>query len=163
MTIGETKFSSPLFFCSPMYDFLFPYNIGILFYGGNIMKVLVINGPNLNMLGIREPAVYGTQSFQNLLNLLTQWGNEYGIEVSQFQSNHEGDLVDDHLGEQRPGEGGGQSGQQGDAALDEQHADAGEGHADDDTPVTVVQADGSGVCTQEGEGGSQEHGAFSFG
>lgn len=37
MTIGETKFSSPLFFCSYMYDFSFPYNIGTLFYGGNIM------------------------------------------------------------------------------------------------------------------------------
>lgn len=58
------------------------------------MKVLVINGPNLNMLGIREPAVYGTQTFQNLLNLLVQWGEEYAIEITQFQSNHEGAIVD---------------------------------------------------------------------
>lgn len=58
------------------------------------MKVLVVNGPNINMLGIREPAVYGTQSFQNLLNLLVQWGKEYQMEVTQFQSNHEGSIVD---------------------------------------------------------------------
>lgn len=58
------------------------------------MKVLVINGPNINMLGIREPDVYGTQTFQNLLNLLIQWGEDYDIEVSQFQSNHEGVIVD---------------------------------------------------------------------
>ena len=58
------------------------------------MKVLVINGPNINMLGIREPGVYGTQSFQNLVHLLDQWAEEYGIELTQFQSNHEGAIVD---------------------------------------------------------------------
>ena len=58
------------------------------------MKILVINGPNLNMLGIREPGIYGKSSFADLLALLEQAGNELGIEVEQYQSNHEGDLVD---------------------------------------------------------------------
>lgn len=58
------------------------------------MKILVINGPNINMLGIREPGIYGTKNFQNLLELIQQTGKEAGIEVEQYQSNHEGDLVD---------------------------------------------------------------------
>ena len=58
------------------------------------MKILVINGPNINMLGIREPAVYGTNTFRNLLDLLTKTANELDICVDQYQSNHEGDLVD---------------------------------------------------------------------
>ena len=58
------------------------------------MKILVINGPNINMLGIREPGIYGKQTFADLLALLRQWGAEYGIELEQYQSNHEGDLVD---------------------------------------------------------------------
>ena len=58
------------------------------------MKILVLNGPNINMLGIREPAIYGKQTFQDLLNLLNQTAQELGIAVEQFQSNHEGDLVD---------------------------------------------------------------------
>ena len=58
------------------------------------MKILVINGPNINMLGIREPAVYGTNTFSNLLDLLAKTANELGICVDQYQSNHEGDLVD---------------------------------------------------------------------
>ena len=58
------------------------------------MKILVINGPNINMLGIREPAVYGTNTFSNLLDLLTTTSKELGICVDQYQSNHEGDLVD---------------------------------------------------------------------
>ena len=58
------------------------------------MKILVLNGPNINMLGIREPAIYGKQTFQDLLNLLNQTSQEFGITVEQFQSNHEGDLVD---------------------------------------------------------------------
>ncbi len=58
------------------------------------MKILVINGPNINMLGIREPGIYGTQSFRNLLELLEQTAAENGIVIEQFQSNHEGDLVD---------------------------------------------------------------------
>lgn len=58
------------------------------------MKVLVINGPNINMLGIREPGIYGKRSFQDLLRLLDSTAAELGIEVEQFQSNHEGDIVD---------------------------------------------------------------------
>lgn len=58
------------------------------------MKILVINGPNLNFLGIREPEIYGSQTFTQLLNLLDGWGKELGVEVEQYQSNHEGDLVD---------------------------------------------------------------------
>ena len=58
------------------------------------MKILVLNGPNINMLGIREPGIYGKQSFQDLLALLKQTADEAGIAVEQYQSNHEGDLVD---------------------------------------------------------------------
>ena len=58
------------------------------------MKILVINGPNLNMLGIREPGLYGKQTFAELLNLLNQWATEENVELEQFQSNHEGSLVD---------------------------------------------------------------------
>ena len=58
------------------------------------MKLLVINGPNINMLGIREPGIYGQQSFADLLSLLQQWAEQYGVQIEQFQSNHEGALVD---------------------------------------------------------------------
>ena len=58
------------------------------------MKILVINGPNLNMLGIREPDIYGKNTFTDLLQLLDDTGRELGIDVEQYQSNHEGDLVD---------------------------------------------------------------------
>ena len=58
------------------------------------MKILVINGPNLNMLGIREPGIYGNNTFSDLLALLENTACELGIEVEQFQSNHEGDIVD---------------------------------------------------------------------
>ena len=58
------------------------------------MKILVINGPNLNMLGIREPGIYGKQTFQDLLNLLNATAAELGIEIEQYQSNHEGCIVD---------------------------------------------------------------------
>ncbi len=58
------------------------------------MKILVINGPNINMLGIREPGIYGKQSFADLLSLLEQVAAGEGIQVDQFQSNHEGCLVD---------------------------------------------------------------------
>ena len=58
------------------------------------MKILVINGPNLNMLGIREPGIYGKSSFADLLRLLEETAKDLGIEVEQYQSNHEGDLVD---------------------------------------------------------------------
>ena len=58
------------------------------------MKILVLNGPNINMLGIREPGIYGKQSFQDLLCLLKDTATELGVELEQYQSNHEGDLVD---------------------------------------------------------------------
>ena len=58
------------------------------------MKILVINGPNINMLGIREPDVYGKNTFADLLKLLEDTAVELGVEVIQYQSNHEGDLVD---------------------------------------------------------------------
>ena len=58
------------------------------------MKILVLNGPNINMLGIREPGVYGTDSFADLLALLERTAKEENIEIEQYQSNHEGCLVD---------------------------------------------------------------------
>ena len=58
------------------------------------MKILVINGPNLNFLGIREPGIYGKNTYAELLKMLEQWGKDLGVEVEQYQSNHEGDLVD---------------------------------------------------------------------
>jgi 3-dehydroquinate dehydratase-2 len=58
------------------------------------MKILVLNGPNINMLGIREPGVYGTESFTDLLALLDRTAKEEDIEIQQYQSNHEGCLVD---------------------------------------------------------------------
>ena len=58
------------------------------------MKLLVLNGPNINMLGVREPGIYGTQTFSDLLRLLEDTGKELGVEVEQDQSNHEGCLVD---------------------------------------------------------------------
>ncbi len=58
------------------------------------MKILVINGPNINMLGIREPGIYGKQNFQDLLELLEKTAKDNCVKVEQFQSNHEGALVD---------------------------------------------------------------------
>lgn len=58
------------------------------------MKILVLNGPNINMLGIREPKIYGKQTFADLLALLDDTAAQYHVEITQFQSNHEGDLVD---------------------------------------------------------------------
>ena len=58
------------------------------------MKILVINGPNINMLGIREPDVYGKQTFADLLGLLDRVSREENIEIQQYQSNHEGCIVD---------------------------------------------------------------------
>ena len=58
------------------------------------MKILVINGPNINMLGIREPGIYGKKNFQDLLNLLENTATEFDIQLEQYQSNHEGCIVD---------------------------------------------------------------------
>lgn len=58
------------------------------------MKILVINGPNLNFLGIREKKIYGTQDYQYLLDLIDKKAKETGIEIQTFQSNHEGAIID---------------------------------------------------------------------
>lgn len=59
------------------------------------MKILVINGPNINMLGIREPGIYGKQTFADLLSLLNITAKRLDIEIAQYQSNHEGCIVDE--------------------------------------------------------------------
>ncbi|WP_130836792.1 type II 3-dehydroquinate dehydratase [Lachnoclostridium sp. Marseille-P6806] len=58
------------------------------------MKILVINGPNLNFLGIREKNVYGSDSYNTLMTMLLEKGKELGAEVETFQSNHEGAIID---------------------------------------------------------------------
>ena len=58
------------------------------------MKLLVINGPNINFLGIREKSVYGTQNYDYLLNLIEDRGKERDTDVSVFKSNHEGAIID---------------------------------------------------------------------
>lgn len=58
------------------------------------MNILVINGPNLNMLGIREPALYGSGTYEALCNKIKAYCQEKNIEVTFYQSNHEGALVD---------------------------------------------------------------------
>ena len=58
------------------------------------MKIRVINGPNLNMLGIREPQIYGSTTYANLVDMVMEHGKKLGVEVEVLQSNHEGDLVD---------------------------------------------------------------------
>jgi len=58
------------------------------------MKLLVINGPNLNMLGIREPSIYGRQDYKALVSFIEETAKAEGIEVEVFQSNHEGVIVD---------------------------------------------------------------------
>ena len=58
------------------------------------MNILVINGPNINMLGIREPGIYGKQTFADLLTLLENTAMEENLHIEQFQSNHEGAIVD---------------------------------------------------------------------
>ncbi len=59
------------------------------------MKIKVINGPNLNMLGIREPGIYGNETYSALCEMIKEHCDKKGIEVSFYQSNHEGDLVDE--------------------------------------------------------------------
>lgn len=58
------------------------------------MKILIINGPNLNMLGLREPEIYGKQSYSSLRELIDESCRELGVEHEIFQSNHEGVIVD---------------------------------------------------------------------
>ena len=59
------------------------------------MKILVINGPNINMLGIREPDIYGKKTYNQLCSQISEHCEKKGIEVDLFQSNHEGDIVDE--------------------------------------------------------------------
>ena len=58
------------------------------------MKILVLNGPNINMLGIREPAIYGSQTYNDLIEMIRLEADKMGVETEFVQSNHEGDLVD---------------------------------------------------------------------
>ena len=58
------------------------------------MKILVINGPNINMLGIREKHIYGSENYDALVELCIKTGDDLGAEVQCWQSNHEGDIVD---------------------------------------------------------------------
>ena len=58
------------------------------------MKLLVLNGPNLNFLGIREPEVYGKETYQDLCDLINNFAKDNNVEICIKQSNHEGDLVD---------------------------------------------------------------------
>lgn len=58
------------------------------------MKILVINGPNLNFLGIREPGIYGKQDYNALLEMIAKKADETGCEIEVFQSNHEGAIID---------------------------------------------------------------------
>ena len=58
------------------------------------MKFLVINGPNINMLGIREPHIYGGENYAELLRRVREKASELNVEVECFQSNHEGDIID---------------------------------------------------------------------
>ena len=58
------------------------------------MKILVINGPNLNFLGIREKGIYGTMDYAGLVNMIEEKGKETGNEILVFQSNHEGAIID---------------------------------------------------------------------
>ena len=58
------------------------------------MNILVINGPNLNMLGIREPEIYGRSTYEDLCRMIRAHAESTGVTVTLYQSNHEGDLVD---------------------------------------------------------------------
>ncbi len=59
------------------------------------MRILIINGPNINMLGIREPDIYGKSTYADLCEMIEVYAAEKGIEVKLFQSNHEGSIVDE--------------------------------------------------------------------
>ena len=58
------------------------------------MKILVINGPNLNLLGLREPDIYGKNTYKDLTNMIQDYADKNSITVEFYQSNHEGDIVD---------------------------------------------------------------------
>lgn len=58
------------------------------------MKILIINGPNINMLGLREPDIYGKNTYSDLVNMIKDYATKNNVSVEFFQSNHEGDIVD---------------------------------------------------------------------
>lgn len=58
------------------------------------MKILVINGPNINMLGVREPGIYGTRTYDDLVDMCRKHAEEKGVKIEFYQSNHEGAIVD---------------------------------------------------------------------
>ncbi len=63
-------------------------------FGAKNMKILVINGPNLNLLGLREPQIYGSKSYADLCDFIKSSCEELSVECELYQSNHEGDIVD---------------------------------------------------------------------
>jgi 3-dehydroquinate dehydratase-2 len=70
-----------------------------------VKKIVVVNGPNLNLLGKREPHIYGTRSLEDLNKAVRDKAGKLGIEVSLFQSNHEGEIID-FLQKEAPGSAG---------------------------------------------------------
>ncbi len=58
------------------------------------MKLLIINGPNINMLGIREPDIYGSETYNTLIKTVNEHAEKIGVNIECYQSNHEGDIVD---------------------------------------------------------------------
>lgn len=62
--------------------------------GSAMKKILIINGPNLNFLGIREKSVYGSQTYDDLLQMIAEKGEETATQIEVFQSNHEGAMID---------------------------------------------------------------------
>lgn len=65
-----------------------------MLFGGSFVRILVINGPNMNMLGIRQPEIYGKATYEDLKDMIRKEADALGADVSFFQSNHEGALVD---------------------------------------------------------------------
>jgi 3-dehydroquinate dehydratase-2 len=57
------------------------------------MKIKIINGPNINMIGIREPSIYGSRTYKDLIDFIDKCANEFNVDVDFFQSNSEGDIV----------------------------------------------------------------------
>src|SRR5688572_23587913 len=69
------------------------------------MRILLVNGPNLNTLGTREPQIYGTDTLQDIIARLEKRASDMGVKLLPFQSNHEGAIID-FIQEQGPGAGG---------------------------------------------------------